>query len=117
MFRWGSTAANRGPSDTEVRGKQLAAVLQELAGLVVVSDEDCSAAIATQGGYSEADVTQDMLCAGGEQGKDGCQGDSGGPLVWESSQQYQVIGVVSWGIGCARAGLPGVYAEVASMCV
>ena len=117
LFSWGGTDSNRGPSDTDVRVKQLAAVLQELAGLVVVSDEDCGAAIATQGGYSEADVTQDMLCAGGEQGKDGCQGDSGGPLVWESSQQYQVIGVVSWGIGCARAGLPGVYAEVASMCV
>ena len=95
--------------------KQLAASLQELTGLVVVSDERCGAAIATVPGYTEESVTQDMLCAGGKEGKDGCQGDSGGPLMWESSQQqYQVIGVVSWGIGCARAGLPGVYAEVAS---
>jgi len=112
---WGRTDASRRPSDLEVRGsKQLAASLQELTGLVVVSDERCGAAIATVPGYTEESVTQDMLCAGGEEGKDGCQGDSGGPLMWESSQeQYQVIGVVSWGIGCARAGLPGVYAEVA----
>ena len=67
------------------------------------------------GGYSESDVTQDMLCAGGERGKDGCQGDSGGPLVVDGvDQQFKVVGVVSWGIGCARDGLPGLYAEVAS---
>jgi len=55
-------------------------------------------------------VTNDMLCAyrvGG--GVDACQGDSGGPLV-RGNTQY---GVVSWGIGCAGRGAPGVYARVA----
>jgi hypothetical protein len=95
--------------------KQLASQLQELTGLAVVSDQSCASAIGSVGGYSESDVTQDMLCAGGERGKDGCQGDSGGPLVVEGvDQDLQVIGVVSWGIGCARDGLPGLYAEVAS---
>ena len=89
--------------------------LQELPGLVVVSDQRCGAAIGSVTGYSESDVTQDMLCAGGERGKDECKGDSGGPLVLEGvDQRFQVIGVVSWGIGCARDGLPGLYAEVAS---
>ena len=59
-----------------------------------------------------------MLCAY-KQGTDSCQGDSGGPLVVEgiafgSSYQFQVVGVVSGGIGCGRTGLPGIYAEVAS---
>ncbi|GLH17222.1 Trypsin-1, partial [Gryllus bimaculatus] len=73
----------------------------------VVDRDECSAAYEQYGG-----VTASMLCAGvPEGGKDACQGDSGGPVVAGG----QLVGLVSWGVGCARAGFPGVNADVAAL--
>jgi len=53
------------------------------------------------------------ICAGvGE--VDSCTGDSGGPLVHRPEDGDPVqIGIVSWGMGCARADAPGIYVRVA----
>ncbi|TQV90456.1 hypothetical protein V2A60_010448 [Cordyceps javanica] len=60
---------------------------------------------------SRIPITKDMICAGyPDGGKDSCSGDSGGPLVANG----KVVGIVSFGIGCADPDYPGVYSSVAS---
>lgn len=54
-------------------------------------------------------IREGMMCAGIlAGGRDACQGDSGGGLICNGV----VAGVVSFGIGCGRPNLPGVYADV-----
>jgi len=73
----------------------------------IISDATCK----TYSGYSR--ITTNMICAGyASGGKDSCQGDSGGPLFQKISDKYVQIGIVSWGLGCARAGAPGVYTKI-----
>jgi hypothetical protein len=57
-------------------------------------------------------ITTNMICAAAS-GRDSCTGDSGGPLFLESP--LTLIGVVSFGEGCAQPGSPGVYANVPAL--
>ncbi|ESN95801.1 hypothetical protein HELRODRAFT_155168 [Helobdella robusta] len=65
--------------------------------------------------YPQYKITPDMICASDNRNsaeRDSCQGDSGGPLVRkERDGTFRLVGVVSWGIGCASK-YPGVYARV-----
>jgi secreted trypsin-like serine protease len=59
-------------------------------------------------------ITDRMICATQASfGKGSCQGDSGGPLVVQTGTGPEQVGIVSWGIGCAEAGYPGVFTRVA----
>jgi secreted trypsin-like serine protease len=73
----------------------------------IIANSQCK----SYSGYSR--ITDNMICAGYAQGgKDSCQGDSGGPLFQKIDGSYVQIGIVSWGLGCARAGAPGVYTRI-----
>ncbi|MGD3108844.1 serine protease [Streptomyces sp. YGL11-2] len=68
-----------------------------------LSDSSCKSA------YGAGSITPRMTCYGYEAGRrDACQGDSGGPLVVGG----RLVGIASWGSGCAAPGRPGVYTKV-----
>uniref|UniRef100_A0A672YGI6 Transmembrane serine protease 2 n=1 Tax=Sphaeramia orbicularis TaxID=375764 RepID=A0A672YGI6_9TELE len=78
------------------------------AQVTIYSRETCNARQVLNG-----QVLEDMICAGTLQGGvDACQGDSGSPLVVKKGGVWWVMGVTSWGIGCALPNKPGVYTNV-----
>ncbi|KAG9265412.1 transmembrane protease serine 5 isoform X1 [Astyanax mexicanus] len=75
----------------------------------LISTKKCNSSCMYNG-----EITSRMLCAGYTEGKvDACQGDSGGPLVCQDDNVWRLVGVVSWGTGCAEPNHPGVYTKVA----
>jgi trypsin len=86
---------------------RLPAKLQKVS-VPLVDKDVCNAAY---GG----EITDRMVCGGLPQGgKDSCQGDSGGPLFANVAGVRTLVGVVSWGEGCARANKYGIYSNVSA---
>ncbi|XP_010365733.1 transmembrane protease serine 4 isoform X6 [Rhinopithecus roxellana] len=93
---------------TKQNGGKMSDILLQ-ASVQVIDSTRCNADDAYQG-----EVTEKMVCAGiPEGGVDTCQGDSGGPLMYQSDQ-WQVVGIVSWGYGCGGPSTPGVYTKVSA---
>ncbi|KAF2889543.1 hypothetical protein ILUMI_16630, partial [Ignelater luminosus] len=103
----GQTAVVAGWGRTKERG-ETSSILQKV-DVPVWSKKDCY-----NSDYGEQRLSENMFCAGYEKGgKDACQGDSGGPLqVKTPGGNMEVIGVVSWGRGCGRPKLPGIYTKI-----
>ncbi|KAM0354987.1 hypothetical protein ACHAPU_000831 [Fusarium lateritium] len=94
---WGTTSAGSSTSPVQLRKVTIP----------VVSRATCRSQ------YGTSSITNNMFCAGiTAGGKDSCQGDSGGPIADASGT---VVGVVSWGEGCAQPNYSGVYARIGSL--
>ncbi|NXO99434.1 ENTK Enteropeptidase, partial [Certhia brachydactyla] len=93
---WGDIT-NEGPTSN---------ILQE-AEVPLLSNEKC------QQWMPKYNITENMLCAGYDMGGiDSCQGDSGGPLTFKDGDKWFLVGVISFGEGCALPQRPGVYVRV-----
>jgi secreted trypsin-like serine protease len=96
---WGKLGETKGTSN----------ILQTV-DLPLVSDEECYRV------FGSRFNNKSMICAGYKEGmKDACQGDSGGPLFVETPQGDVLVGVTSWGEGCARSGVYGVWARLSQL--
>jgi secreted trypsin-like serine protease len=95
---WGQTAE---------RNEAASEVLQK-GEVPYVDNATCNAKDAYDG-----QIKPGMICAGfRDGGVDSCQGDSGGPLVLRGPDGPVLVGVVSWGEGCARKLKYGAYTRV-----
>ncbi|MGW1409823.1 S1 family peptidase [Streptomyces sp. NPDC002403] len=98
VYGWGDTTGNNDYASSLRSAK-----------VSVLPDAACAQAY--PGGRNGTYDASAMLCAGELLGGyDACQGDSGGPLV----ARGRLIGLVSWGNGCAKAGSPGVYTRISA---
>jgi len=81
--------------------------------LPVLDDRDCELFLRRTRLGQDFNLHPGFVCAGGEEGKDACKGDGGGPLVCQDQTgAWNLVGIVSWGIGCGKRDVPGIYTKV-----
>ncbi|WP_131505594.1 serine protease [Limimaricola cinnabarinus] len=97
---WGATSMG-GPGSDDLL----------FAEVPVITNEVCNEPASYDGA-----ILPSMFCAGERDGGvDACQGDSGGPVDGIIGSEDRVVGIVSWGQGCALRLKYGVYTRVSEI--
>ncbi len=100
---WGSTRSDvRSPSDELM-----------MVNVNYINNTECTT---EPFNYTVGEITDSMMCAGAlvGGGRDTCGGDGGGPIIVQGNKwnNHLLVGITSWGYGCALPEYPGVYSRV-----
>jgi secreted trypsin-like serine protease len=99
ILGWGQTSETSMHQETRLR----------YGTVQVIGDQPCAKAYRKV----KVELVEDESICAARRGVDTCQGDSGGPMVHRIADgKWVQVGIVSWGLGCARKGYPGVYTQV-----
>ena len=104
IIGWGTTAPGG--------GGPISPQLLE-ADVPIISDAECSSDYPLAPFYFDVNT---MVCAY-DGVHDTCQGDSGGPLMVSDAARFVLVGITSWGDGCADEDKPGVYTRLGAQAI
>ncbi|XP_019866990.1 CLIP domain-containing serine protease 14D [Aethina tumida] len=97
LVGWGKTA-----------GQLEAPSLQQALSLPIISLQQC---IKVYG--RTLPVSEEQVCAGGQQGNDACSGFGGAPLMVKHGDTFYQVGILSFGSDqCGASGVPSVYTNI-----
>merc|ERR1712110_1017828 len=106
---WGGTIGY-GPKDQQPKQPTQCGLKESMVKILGAKDEKCTRVLRTRSDPSGTAKSNIKMCAWAKD-TDTCQGDSGGPLTVPENGKYTLVGVVSYGWGCASS-TPGIYARV-----
>lgn len=116
-FTKGQAVKLAGWGDTESKNPRSKPDILLTTDLLISDQAECAKIFAKKMEKVKKQYAQhkDFICAAYKGRRDACQGDSGGSLLEYADGKAVAVGIVSYGLGCATPGVPGVYERVSSL--
>ena len=108
---WGSTRPHLPSHKAKNKPPKYAHSLRQTT-VTVVDNEQC---VQAYRGKHVTPVDPAMMICAAQPGRDSCTGDSGGPLFAATPDGFVLVGIISWGVGCAVPDNPGVYTRISAL--
>ncbi|KAJ8967106.1 hypothetical protein NQ317_002306 [Molorchus minor] len=92
----------------KIAGQAVAPPQQQVLHLPIISIQECARV------YGRTlPISDEQVCAGGEQGNDACSGFGGAPLIVRHGDTHYQVGILSFGSDqCGVTGVPSVYTNI-----
>ena len=111
IIGWGSTRPHLPGRKAKNKSPKYAHSLRQTT-VTVIDDEQC---LQAYHGKRVTPVAPAMMICAAQPGRDSCTGDSGGPLFATTPDGFVLVGIISWGVGCAAPDHPGVYTRISAL--